>query len=186
MGAFNSSLRHTCILSIVIVACCNGQSLGSKRGFLKDFSVDSFGYSSSLNASGMNEQMFSPGNLTDHNLECPYCVQQLLINRSRSTLKPFGATGTTSLLSGRGELSIGFGGLEAWQSDGSKLLSARRGDSYNDAWLIQEHVGSSIAVDRHRRVWLGTTSRYLTSFGENTARWKSFSGNATFKLGSSH
>src|ERR1700676_4163302 len=88
---------------------------GTRRGFLKNLTIESFGYGPGPLEAGFQ---FSPGytaalfNL--HGLECPGCVIGP-VNRAKFTLPPFGAKATLRLWNGRVELSSGYAALEAWK-----------------------------------------------------------------------
>jgi hypothetical protein len=91
----------------------------------------------------------------------------------------------------------GFGGINAWKPEnttidparlpapGKKLRpgSASFSKSFNDAWLVQETVGTKVAVDPGRRVWLGVTGRFITNFGPGKGRWAGFGPTAAFRFG---
>ena len=153
-----------------------------RSGFLKNLTIDSFGYDLSPTAQGFESSGLSPGPFTAHGLECPYCVQKPLMNRSRFTLQPFGSQATLYSWDKRMESFVGFGGVEAWLPDSAPILN-RRASSFNDAWLMQTQAGSNVALDPGRHFWLGATGRYLQNFGEGPKHWNTFSGNATFRFG---
>ncbi len=135
-----------------------------KAGFIKDLTVESFGYDLSPTGQGFEGSALSAGQFSAHGLECPYCVLRPLMNRSRFTLAPFGAWAT--LQPGeRIQLFTGFGGVQAWVPDDAPIMG-RRGTTYNDAWLAQSALGGSVALDPKHRLWLGGTGRYLSNFGE--------------------
>jgi hypothetical protein len=154
------------------------------RGFLKNFTIDSFGYGSAPVQSGFG----SPGELTNgpfttHGLECARCMVRPNMDRTRSTIPAFGTQATLAYWNGRAELFSGFGGINAWKPDNTVIEPWRRGTSYNDAWLAQGFAGARVAVDRERHLWLGPTLRHLQNFGEGKKHWNSVGGSATFTFG---
>lgn len=151
--------------------------------FVKDLTIESFGYDGSPTGQGFEFPMrLTDGAFASHGLECPFCLARPTSDRIRYTLPPFGAQATLSALHGRAELVSGFGGVNAWRPDNTLILPNRRDTSFNDAWLLQGSAGSRIAVDRDRRFWLGAAGRYLSNFGEGKKHWNSFAGSATFLL----
>ncbi len=154
-----------------------------RPGFLKNLTIDSFGYDLSSTGQGFEKSELSAGPFTAHGLECPYCVQYPLMTRSRFTLEPFGSQGTLHSWGGRSESFVGLGGVEAWLPD-SSLIPYRRATTFNDAWLAQTQGGSSVAIDPGRHVWLGATGRYLENFGQlGRKHWNTFGGTASFRFG---
>jgi hypothetical protein len=135
---------------------------GPRRGFLKNLTIESFGYGPGPLEPGFQ---FSPGYTASlfnvHGLECPGCVIGP-VNRAKFTLPPFGAQATLRLWNGRVEFSSGFAALEAWKPDGTfephglSLYSS----SYGDAWLAQREVSGRIALDptRQRLGWSNRSS----------------------------
>jgi hypothetical protein len=119
-----------------------------------------------------------------HNLECPDCV---LGPRSltKFTLPPFGAAATVKLKDDRPELFTGFGGIEAWKSDGTFEPQGHRPATSpdGDAWLTLAHVGFRFSVDHNRHLWLGGTARRLYNFGPGPKQWTTLSGDAIIRLG---
>lgn len=158
---------------------------GPRRGFLKNLTIESFGYGPGPLEPGFQ---FSPGYTASlfnvHGLECPGCVIGP-VNRAKFTLPPFGAQATLRLWNGRVEFSSGFAALEAWKPDGTfephglSLYSS----SYGDAWLAQREVSGRIALDPTRHVWVGATGRHLSNFGGGLKAWNTFSGEATIVFG---
>jgi hypothetical protein len=160
-------------------------TFNSPRPFLKNMTIESFGYSIAPQEPGFQ---FSPAYTATffnlQGLECPGCVIGP-VNRAKFTLPPFGAKATLKLRDDRVELFTGFGALEAWKPDGTfeprghSLFSS----SYGDAWLAQVEAGGRIALDRGQHVWVGATGRHLSNFGAGLKDWNTFSGAATFVFG---
>lgn len=152
----------------------------------RNLTVESFGYGSGPQALGFE---FSPAYTSAlyniQGLECPRCLIGPQPNRTRFTLPPFGARTTLKLLDGRAELFSGVGGLQAFKPDGTFEPYGGRNwtSNFGDAWLSQVEGGGRVAVDGKRRIWLGTTGRYLYNFGSGKRQWGTFLGNATFLFG---
>jgi hypothetical protein len=158
---------------------------GSHPRFLKNLTIESFGYGLAPQAPGFQ---FSPGytaalyNL--QGLECPGCVVGP-VNRARFTLPPFGSKVTLKLRDDRVELFGGFAALEAWKPDNTLEPRGRSlgTSSYGDAWLTQVEAGGRVAVERSQHLWLGATGRHLVNFGSGKKEWNTFSGGATLEFG---
>ena len=156
-----------------------------RRGFLKNLTIESFGYGPGPLEPGFQ---FSPAytaalfNL--RGLECPGCVIGP-VNRAKFTLPPFGAKATLRVWNGRVEFSSGYAALEAWKPDGTfeprglSLYSS----SYGDTWLAQREVSGRIALDPTKHVWVGATGRHMSNFGGGLKKWNTVSGEATFVFG---
>jgi hypothetical protein len=167
-------------------------------GFLKYLTVESFGLSGSPleYVAGFPERL-TDGPFTSHGLECPRCIIRPTMERTKYVLPPFGSQITWTFANGRAEIFGGFGGINAWKPEnttidparlpapGKKLRpgSASFSKSFNDAWLVQETVGTKVAVDPGRRVWLGVTGRFITNFGPGKGRWAGFGPTAAFRFG---
>jgi hypothetical protein len=153
--------------------------------WLKRLEVESFGYTAAPLVPGFD---LSPGytaSLFDrHGMECPRCLIGPVV-RARFTLPPFGSNATLKLRNDRVELFSGFGGLEAFKPDGTYEPKGRQTftSTYGDAWLVQSEVGGRFSVDRSGHFWLGATGRYLYNFGSGPQRWKTLTGDATFRFG---
>jgi hypothetical protein len=158
----------------------------SKPAFLKNLTIESFGFGLAPQAPGFQ---FSPGYTATffnlHGLECPDCVIGPLNRDGRFTLPPFGAKATMKFQNDRVELFSGFAALEAWKPDGTfeprghSLFSS----SYGDAWLQQVEAGGRIALDPGQHLWIGASGRHLSNFGPGLKEWNTFSGSATFEFG---
>jgi hypothetical protein len=156
----------------------------SRSGFLKNLTVESFGFDSSPTAQGFESPLrFTNAPLMSAGLECPRCIMRPAMERSRFTLPPFGAQATLSLWNDRTELFTGFGGVNAWKPDNTLIEPNRRGTSFNDAWLVEGQAGARVAVDHGRHLWLGPVGRYVSNFGEGKKHWNTFGGTATFRFG---
>lgn len=163
-------------------------------GWTKHLTVESFGFSSKPQGPGFEPlpNYQSPTLFDLHGLECPGCVMPAF--RSRSIIPPFGANAKLRLLDGRFELVAGFGAVESLRPEGTfqpqglqrhgSAESAFTGfASGGDAWLAQAKAGAAVAVDPHRRIWVGGTARYINNLGPGQDQWSTLSGNATFNLG---
>jgi hypothetical protein len=156
----------------------------SRSGFLKNLTVESFGFDLSPTGQGYESPLrFTNSPSTANWLECPRCIARPAMERSRFTLPPFGAQATLPLWHERAELFTGFGGVNGWKPDNTLIEPGRRGTSFNDAWLLQGEVGARVAVDHGRHLWLGPVGRYVSNFGEGKKHWNTFGGTATFRLG---
>ncbi len=85
-------------------------------------------------------------------------------------------------MDGRMEVVAGEGGVNAWKPDNTTIEPGRRDTSFNDAWQLQDWLGSGFAVNGKRRVWLGGAARSVENFGSGLKRWGTYSGTATFSL----
>jgi hypothetical protein len=162
----------------------------SRSGFLKDLTVESFGFDLSPTGQGFESPLrFTNAPVVSDGLECPRCIARPAMERSRFTLPPFGAQATLSLWHDRTEIYTGFGGVNAWKPDNTLIEAGRggapfsRARSFNDAWLLQGDAGARVAVDHGRHLWLGPVGRYVSSFGEGKKHWNTFGGTATFHFG---
>jgi hypothetical protein len=156
----------------------------SHPAFLKNLTVESFGYDLSPTGQGFESPLrFTNAPLQSDGLECPRCIARPAMERTRFTLPPFGAQATLSLWHDRTELFTGFGGVNAWKPDNTLIEPGRRGTSFNDAWLLQGQGGARVAVDHSRHLWLGPVSRYVTNFGEGKKHWNTYGGTAIFHFG---
>jgi hypothetical protein len=166
------------------VAGSNTNTVSPPSGWLKNFTIESFGYGPAT----PQEYAFSPGYFAAlfnlQGLECPRCVLGP-VSRSRFTLPPFGAIARLTFQDDRIELFMGFGGLEAWKPDGTFEPQGRSlwTNTYGDAWLTQAQAGVRLALDRQQRVSVGATGRYLRNFGSGPEHWNTFSGDVMFRLG---
>lgn len=166
------------------VAGTNTNTIGPQPGWLKNFTIESFGYGPTT----PQEFAFSPGYFAAlfnlQGLECPRCVLGP-VNRSRFTLPPFGAIATLKLHDDRIELVAGFGGIEAWKPDGTFEPRGRSlwTNTYGDAWLTQAQAGVRFALDPQHHLSVGATGRHLNNFGSSPQQWSTFSGDVTLKLG---
>jgi hypothetical protein len=157
--------------------------------FLKNLTIDSFGYSSKEIAEGFEfAPNLSSGPSTAHGLECPRCVVRPPLERSRVTLLPFGAQATLKTVTDQFEVFVGFGGVNGWRVDNTGIepgiLSFRRDSSFNDAWLQQSWVGARFAADHGRHLWFSTRDDKVKNFGSyGLKRWNVVSGGATFEWG---
>jgi hypothetical protein len=148
-----------------------------RSGFLKELTIESFGYGPSPFAEGFESPLtFTNSTLLSTGLECPRCIPRPAMERTRFTLPPFGAQATLPLGNGRTELFANFGGINAWKPDNSGIEPNRRGTSFNDAWLLQGHIGSAVALDPSRHVWVGPVAGYLRNFGEGKQHWNTVGG----------
>ncbi len=158
---------------------------GSRGGFLKNLTVESFGYGSGPQEPGF---MFSPAYTASfynlQQLECPGCVLRPA-NRAKFTIPPFGAAVTLKLRDDHIEVFARAAGLEAWKPDnmfephGHSLGTS----TYGDAWLAQVEGGAKVAVDPGRHVWIGATGRHLVNLGSGPRNWNTVSGSATLVFG---
>jgi len=83
-------------------------------------------------------------------------------NRDRVTMLPFGIKGILPLANGRVELFLGAGGAYVWSSRRFSAVSA---------WREQTSIGGRVALDRHRRFWVGTTWRFYGDLGNLSNRY---------------
>jgi hypothetical protein len=162
----------------------------SRSGFLKNLTVESFGFDLSPTGQGYESPLrFTNSPPGSDWLECPRCIARPAMERSRFTLPPFGAQATLPVWHERAELFTGFGGVNGWKPDNTLIEAGRgaspfsRARSFNDAWLLQGDAGARVAVDHGRRLWLGPVGRYVSNFGEGKKHWNTFGGTATFRLG---
>jgi len=166
------------------VAGNNTNAISPQPGWLKNFTIESFGYGPATS----QEYAYSPGYFAAlfnlQGLECPRCVLGP-VSRSRFTLPPFGAKVSLKLFDNRIELFTGYGGIEAWKPDGTFEPRGRSlwTNSYGDAWLTQAQAGVRLAIDRQQHVSVGATGRYLRNFGSGPEHWNTFGGDVTVKLG---
>jgi hypothetical protein len=122
----------------------------ARPGFLKDLTIDSFGYGATAVGQGFEfAPGLSAGPLTAHGMDCPRCIVRPLLDRnSRYTIPPFGAMVTQTSWSGHAELFGRFGGVNGWRVDNTGIepgiLSFRRDRSFNDAWLVQSSFGGRV------------------------------------------
>ena len=166
------------------LAGSNTNTINSQPGWLKNFTIESFGYS----ATTPQDYAYSPGYFAAlynlQGLECPRCVLGP-VSRSRFTLPPFGAIAKLKFLDDRIELFTGLGGLEAWKPDGTFEPHGRSlwTNSYGDAWLTQAQAGVRFGLDRQQHLSVGATGRYLYNFGSGPEHWSTFSGDVMLKFG---
>ena len=152
--------------------------------FLKNLTIESFGYYPAPTGEGFEFPFrLSDGPGTAYGLECPLCtVRPAAMERTRYSLPAFGSEATLGTFGDRGELYLGYGGINAWRSDNTLILE-RRSSSFNDAWLVQTSAGARLALDKEKHFWLGTAGRYLQNFGDGKKHWNTFGGSATFQFG---
>ncbi len=156
----------------------------SRPGFLKNLTIESFGYSSAPTGPGFESPTtLTPGPFTSHGLDCPRCTVRPVMERNRYTPPPFGAQATLKLWSGRAELFTRYSGVNAWKPDNTLIEPNRRGSSFNDSWMTEATLGGRVAVDRDQHLWLGTAGSYLEHFGEGKKHWNSYGASATFQFG---
>jgi hypothetical protein len=166
------------------LAGSNTNTSSPPSGWLKNFSIESFGYS----ASTPQDYAFSPGYFAAlynvQGLECPRCVLGP-VSRSRFTLPPFGAIARLKFHDDRIELFTGFGGLEAWKPDHTFEPQGRSlwTSTYGDAWLTQVQAGVRLGLDRRQHISVGATGRTLYNFGSGPEHWTTFSGDVMLKFG---
>jgi hypothetical protein len=160
------------------------EQAGKGSDFLKDLTIESFGYSSAEVGEGFEFPFrLSDGPGTAYGLECPLCtIRPAGMERRRHSLPAFGFRAILSVFGGRAEFYLGYGGINAWRSDNTLILE-RRSSSFNDAWLVQTSGGARLAIDKQRHLWLGTAGRYLQNFGDGRKHWNTFGGSATFQFG---
>ncbi len=166
---------------LVAGAAIDGQALlpAPSRGFLKHFTVDSFGYGPSAAPTGYE---FSPAfdsafyNL--HQLTCPLCTPGRPLGRTRAILPPFGARTSFAGWNDRLILFTGLGGIDAVPQDGSPRLNPilMRANSSTDDWIVTSDVGASVAVDPQKRLSLGFTKGFVQDFGPIRHNWSTTSG----------
>src|SRR5258708_2399377 len=153
--------------------------------FLKNLTIESFGYGRAPKAPGFQfTPAYTAALFNLHGLECPGCVVGP-VNRARFTLPPFGSKATLKLRNDRVELFSGFAALEAWKPDNTFEPRGRSlgSSSYGDAWLTQVEAGGRVALERSQHLWLGATGRHLLNFGPGKKEWNTFSGGATLEFG---
>ncbi len=156
-----------------------------RAGFVKDLTIESFGYSSAPTGLGFENpgQLSGAGALSTLGLECARCIFRPAMERARYTLPPFAGRAIWSPIGGRLEVVAGQGGVNAWKPDNTLIEPNRRDTSYNDAWQLQNWLSSNFAVDGKRRVWLGGEARRVENFGSGLKHWDTYSGTATFLFG---
>jgi hypothetical protein len=157
-----------------------------RSGFLKDLTIESFGYDRSPTGQGFELPLrFTNTPSLSYGLECPRCIVRPAMERSRFSLPPFGFEATLPLEHDRIEVFTGVGGVNAWKPDNTiiKLGLEGRARSFNDIWLLQGNAGARVAVDRNRHLWLGPVGRYVSNFGPGKKHWNTFGGSATFRFG---
>ena len=166
------------------VAGSNTNTITPQSGWLKNFTIESFGYTLTT----PQDYAYSPGYFAAlynlQGLECPRCVLGP-VSRSRFTLPPFGAIARLKLFDNRIELFTGFSGLEAWKPDHTFEPQGRAlwTSTYGDAWLTQAQAGVRLGIDRQQHLSIGATGRTLYNFGSGPEHWSTVSGDVMFKFG---
>jgi len=158
------------------------------RGFLKSFTVESFGFSSASNDGELVDRQVPANDLSSrHGLECPRCIALSSLARTRYTLPAFGAAATLRLRANRTEVFAGFGGINALHGDNTTIDVAGgsfRNSSFNDSWLLQSWIGVRSTIDRNSRLWIDATERHVDNFGPiGPKHWNTISTGATLSFG---
>ncbi|HLJ46499.1 MAG TPA: hypothetical protein VKU01_10855 [Bryobacteraceae bacterium] len=157
----------------------------SRGGFLKNLTIESFGYDSGPQQPGFQfSTAYTASFYNLHQLECPLCVLGP-VNRAKFTIPPFGAQVTLKLRDDHIEVFSRAAALEAWKPDGTyEPHGLSLGTStYGDAWLAQVEGGAKLAVDPGRHVWLGASGRHLVNLGSGPKTWNTVTGSATLVFG---
>ena len=117
-------------------------------------------------------------------IECPGCVFGPLPN-APFVRPPFGGDVTWEIHNDRIELFSGFGGIEAFGTNGWINPMTRKfwGASSTNGWLTQTSFGGRVAVDGGRHLWLGGSGTVIHNYGAGESNWKTFGGDATFRFG---
>jgi hypothetical protein len=171
-----------------------GPEKRSRKDFLKDWAVTSFGYGPAPTSMGFEFRSPAITNTVGGpGLECPVCIARPTSDRVRFTLPAFGAQAVKMFANDRVELSTGFGGVNAWSANGATILLSpspvapfRAPSPNNDEWLLQVSGGARVAVDNGRHIWLGIGWRSVWDTGPPLPRersWTALSGSVTFVTG---
>jgi hypothetical protein len=184
------------------------------KPLIPNFKLESFGYSRAPVSDG-DEFAVKPlvNFYNPMRLECPVCAVAPP-NRTRFSQEPFGAKATYRLFRNHLELFASTGGEEAWKTDGmlqnighQKLpnfgmnpairvpfpdlapafggASHITNDQFNDAWLVQSHLGARVYVDPRRNISFGFTKGYMYNFSPfGPPSWTSTTGDLTITFGS--
>jgi hypothetical protein len=184
------------------------------KPLVPNFKLESFGYSRARLAEG-DEFAVKPlvNFYNPMHLECPVCAVAPP-NRTRFSQQSFGAKASYRLFRDHLELFASVGGDEAWKTDGMLqnighqrlpnfginpamhvpvgdlnpwwgYASHLTNDQFNDAWLVQSHIGARVYVDPHRNISFGFTKGYMYNFGPfGPPSWTSSTGDITITFGS--
>ncbi len=153
-------------------------------GFLKHFTIESFGYTGSENTG----YEFAPASLSafynTHQLTCPLCIVGPRLDRARPVLPPFGAEATYGMRNNRFVLSAGFGGIDGVPGGNAPLNPAlMRATSFDDDWFVTSEVGARIYVDPQKRLSFGISHKYINDFGPGKGHWTETAVDVTFSPG---
>lgn len=139
--------------------------------FLKHWAVE-FGVDTSLVKTGNYAVIVTyPASGTILTGPSSYSYSYSKIN-AFATSMPFGFRGILPLSQGRLELFGGGGGAYLWNPN-----------SNDGGWGWQASLGARLAVDKHRRYWLGTTGRYVRSNWANPSQWITWTADLGFRFG---
>jgi hypothetical protein len=187
--------------------------LGRDKPLIPNFKLESFGYSRARVSDGAEFAVKPLVNFYNPmHLECPVCGVAPP-NRTRFSQEPFGAKATYRLFRNHLEFFASVGGEEAWKTDGMlQNIGHQRlpnfgmnpamhvhfpdlnpwwggdshltNDQFNDAWLVQSHIGARVYVDPHRNISFGFTKGYMYNFGPfGPPSWTSTTGDMTITFG---
>lgn len=162
-------------------------------GFLKNLTIESFGYGASPVAPGYEFGTSSTSGFYNlHQLTCPLCIVGPPAGRTRAVLPPFGAKATYGLWNGRLVLFAAFGGIDNVPLDNSLHLNPNprrlkgspiRESSFNDDWITTADVGAHVSLDPHKEISVGITRSYVQEFGPMQGRWTKTTGDVTLTPG---
>jgi hypothetical protein len=97
-----------------------------------------------------------------------------LSDPSRDTHLPFGANAVLPIANDRVEFFGGIGGVYTYFQSSY---------AHPDSWLTQTTVGSRMAVDPGRHVWIGVSGHYMASFADSPKQRAYGTADLTYRFG---